>query len=370
MAGGLRVLQLLVSTQPGGGPRHVLDLVLGLQALGWRAVVAGPRDGAMFDHFGQAGVDVVELRTDRLRPATVLRLSRLVRARDIRLIHSHGKGAGVYGRLVARMHGLPAVHTFHGIHFEGYRAAARVAYLAIERGLARWTRIVINVSRAQEREGIALRLFTPTQSRVVRNGIDAAGLTATALDRRNARLALGLTPSAPVVGCAARFDPVKQLDVLLEAVAGIKDDTVRVVLVGDGPETPRLVELARTLGLASRALFPGEVVDAAKLFPAFDVYAAPSRKEGLPLAVLEAMALGLPVVASDIAAHREVLGDSAGLVDASPPAVAAVLGTLLADPGQRARLGAENRARVRSEFDVKGMVRRVDAIYREVLPLE
>ena len=168
------VLELVVSTQPGGGPQHVLTLAPWLRARGWRPVVAGPRDGVLFERFAQSGVEIVRAATDRLRPATLLQLARLVRERGVRLVHSHGKGAGVYGRLVARAHRLPAIHTFHGIHFERYGAAARATYLGLERLLARWTTVVVNVSRAQHDEGLALRLFKPQQTRVIHNGVDVA----------------------------------------------------------------------------------------------------------------------------------------------------------------------------------------------------
>src|SRR5439155_1728318 len=198
------ILELLVSTQPGGGPQHVLAVATWLRARRWRPIVAGPRDGALFDRFRESGIETVELATDRLRPRTLLALRRLVSERGVSLIHSHGKGAGLYGRLV---------------------------------------------------------------------------------------------------GCAARFDPVKRLDLLLRAAARVTDTTLRVVLIGRGDEERRLRALAVSLGLGGRVVFAGEIVDAARLFPAFDVYAAPSAKEGMPLAVLEAMALGVPVLASDIAAH-------------------------------------------------------------------
>jgi glycosyltransferase involved in cell wall biosynthesis len=364
------ILELVVSTQPGGGPQHVLDLSAGLRALGWRPIVAGPHDGSLFERFGAAGIDIAELRTDRLRPATLRRLTRLLRDRSVRLVHSHGKGAGLYGRLAARLLGVPAMHTFHGIHFERYGPVARGAYLALERRLSAWTRTIVNVSRAQEAEGLALRLFTPAQSRVVVNGVDTARLTATALERGEARKALDLDTEAMVIGCAARFDEVKRLDVVLRAAAALGSAAPMVTLIGDGPEQPRLRGLARALGIAGRVRFAGARPDAARLFRAFDVYTAPSRKEGLPLAVLEAMALAIPVVASAIPAHRELLGAaSPGLVPGTPEAFAAALRALCVDAEARARLGAENRARARREFDAGAMVRAIDAIYKEVLGL-
>jgi glycosyltransferase involved in cell wall biosynthesis len=364
------VLQLLVSTQPGGGPQHVLAIATWLRARRWRPIVAGPRDGAFFDRFRENGIETVELATNRFHPATLVGLVRLVRERGVRLIHSHGKGAGLYGRLVARAFGVPAVHTLHGLHFEGYGVAGRAAYLALERQLSRWTRVIVNVSRAQEAEGLALRLFERRQSRVIVNGVDVARLGATAADRWDARAVLGLPSSGPVVGSAARFDPVKRLDLLLCAAARAADTTLRVVLVGRGDDERRLRALAASLELGARAVFAGEILDAARLFPAFDVYAAPSAKEGMPLAVLEAMALGVPVLASDIPAHRELLGGaSPGLVAATPDAFAAALGALLSDPEARGALGAEQRTRARSEFDIRQMLTTVEGVYGEVLGL-
>jgi glycosyltransferase involved in cell wall biosynthesis len=362
------VVQVVVSMRAGGGPQHVLTVALGLRARGWRSIVAGPADGPMREQFRAAGVETATLRTDRLGPITLLRLVRLVRRRGARLVHSHGKGAGVYGRLAARLAGVPAVHTFHGIHYERYPRPLRAAYLALERRLSRMTRVVVNVSRAQEREGLALGLFAPGQSRVILNGVEVARLTATALDRADARATLRLDPAEPVVGCAARLDPVKGLDVLLRAAAAAPRFTL--VLIGDGPEAERLRRLAAGLGVFPRVRFTGEVPEAARLFPAFDVFASPSRKEGLPLAMVEAMALGLPVVASDIPAHREVLGEgSAGLVAGTPAALAERLSAVLADAVLRARLGAENRTRARSEFDVRDMLAALEGVYGEVLGL-
>lgn len=362
------ILQLLVSTRPGGGPQHVALLARGLRARGWEPIVAGPADGALFDGFVKAGIETVELATHRLRPVTLARVLGLVRRRGVALVHSHGKGAGVYGRVAARLTGVPAVHTLHGIHFERYAPPARAAYLALERRLSSWTARVVNVSREQEREGLALRLFDVRRSRVIPNGVDVARLSATALSRGEARAELKLPPDATVVGAVARFDEVKRLDVLVDAVARLRG--LVLVLIGDGAESARLRALAARLALGSRVVFAGERDGAAHLLPAFDIYASPSRKEGMPMAVLEAMALGLPVVASDIPAHREVLGPaSPGLVAGTVDGFAATLERLARDAGLRATLGAENRTRARSEFDARAMLQSLEALYGEVLLL-
>jgi glycosyltransferase involved in cell wall biosynthesis len=361
---GVPVLELLVSTRAGGGPAHVLTLARALGPRGYAPAVAGPRDGPVFDDFVAAGIEAIALATDRLRPATLARVVRLVRARGIRLVHSHGKGAGLYGRLAARLTGRPAIHTFHGLHHERYAAPARAGYLALERALARWTRTVINVSEAQAREGLSLGIFTAAQSRVIVNGIDAAAVEAAALDRAAARRALGLPAAGPVIGCAARFDEVKRLDVLLDVAARLPGDAVHVVLIGAGDEAPAL--RARAAPLGARAHFAGEIPAAARLFRALDVYVATARKEGMPLAVLEAMALGLPVAASAIDAHREVLGPEAPL-GADAAGLAAVVRRFLDDPAARQHAGTANRARVAAGFGAAAMVDAVAAVYGAAL---
>jgi glycosyltransferase involved in cell wall biosynthesis len=195
-----------------------------------------------------------------------------------------------------------------------------------------------------------------------------AALNAEALDRADARAALAIEPGVAVVGCAARLDEVKRLDVLLEAAAAVRAAGLVVAIVGAGAEEGRLRALASALGLHGRVKFAGEIPGAARFFRAFDVYAAPSRKEGLPLGVLEAMALGLPVVASDIPAHREVLGDACeGLVEGTAGAFASALERLLTDRTTLRAWGAQNRTRGRSEFDAGEMVSAMDALYRDVL---
>ena len=365
---GIPVLELLVSTREGGGPRHVHDLALGLRARGFQPYVAGPRDGPVFEELRDAGIETIELATNSLVPSVIREAVRLVRSHGVELVHSHGKGAGLHGRIAARLCGVPAVHTHHGIHYERYPGLGRAAYVGLERWLSRSTAAVINVSRAQEAEGLALGLFRAPRSRVVRNGVDVGRIASDALDRGAARIALGLESGDRVIGCAARFDPVKGLDGLLRAAADLRDPGLRVVLIGAGEELPRMRTLAAALGLTTAARFPGAIPGAARLFRAFDVYVSASRKEGLPLAVLEAMALGLPVVATDIPGHREALGDdSPGLAGPSDEDLAAVLRRWLADPGAARAAGLANRARVAREFDLWRMIDDTARVYREVL---
>lgn len=372
MAEPLRVLEIVVSTEPGGGPAHVHQLVSRLPREDFEVTVAGPGGGAYAERFGKEAAAFVDVRADRLSLHALTAVRRLVVRRRIGLIHSHGKGAGLYGRLAARWAGVPAIHTFHGIHYAGYPVGARAAYLALERLLGGMSAAVVHVSESQSREAAVLGLCPRGRTRLIVNGVDAARLRAAALPRAAARAALGLGPDALVFGTVARLDPVKALDVLLEAFARVSraQPAAHLVVIGDGPEAGRLRALARTLGVDARVRFAGLVADASRLLPAIDVYVSASRREGLPLSLLEAMALGLPIAATRVPGHVDVVAEGVtGILAAQddPAALAEALGALLAVAARREAMGEAGRRRVEDRFGVERMVAETATLYREVV---
>ncbi len=363
----IRVLELLTTTAPGGGPRQVYDLARCLPRSEFEVAVAGPRDGPFFDRFRALGVSVAAVPTGRLRPRPLLATVRLIRRLGIEVVHTHGKGAGLHGRLAARWTGAAAVHTFHGIHYESYRRPLQLLYLGLERRLACWTHTVIHVSPTQEAEARRLGLAAPDRLATVINGVD--------LDEQDRRVAaspltrarLGLGPDVAVLGSVARFDPVKRLDALVGALQFLNRPGVALLLVGDGPEAERLRRQVAAAGLGERVVFAGWLDDPARVHPALDLYVAASLKEGLPLAVLEAMGAGLAVVATDVPGHRDVVkDDETGLLVApgDERALAAAIGALLDDPERRRRMGRAGRARVGRDFAIRPMVEKTAEIYR------
>jgi glycosyltransferase involved in cell wall biosynthesis len=246
-----RVLHLLVTTSPGGGPRHVYDLVRHLPRDEFEVVVAAPRDGVFFDRFKELDVSLVELPVSRLGVSHLPLTKRLARALRIDLIHSHGKGPGLYGRMAARALRIPAIHTFHGIHYTSYPKLGQRLYLALERRLSRMTHTIINVSRSQEAEGLALGLFRPEQSVVVVNGIDVDEVDRALRHCPVRRETLGLGPDDFVVGCVSRWDPVKRLEVMLEAIQRLarRIPCLVLFLVGGGGEEARIRRLVAVTGL-------------------------------------------------------------------------------------------------------------------------
>lgn len=369
MTGRIRVLQLLVTTRLGGGPRQVYDLVRHLPKEEFDLVVAAPRDGIFFERFQEVGAQVAELPIRRLGMRHLLRTIRLIRALGIQVVHTHGKGPGLYGRLAARWAGVPAVHTFHGIHYSGYWRLGQALYLALERLLSHLSHTIINVSASQEAEGLSLRLFRASQSVVVVNGIDFQELHGVIASSPIRRESLGLTPDDLVLGCVSRFDPIKRVETLLRALQLLAPRFPRLILllVGGGGEEERIRRLTAEMGLGSRVIFTGFLEKPVRIYPTLDLYVATSLKEGLPLSLIEAMVAGLAVVATDVPGHRDVVihGETGLLVPPEDPAALVVaIASLLADPDRRRRMGEVGRQRALKEFAVQSMVEGTAEVYR------
>lgn len=362
----IRVLQLVTSTALGGGPRQVLHLVRHLPASEFQVSVAGPRDARFGADLRTSGVELAEVAVDSLGafPLTLRRVTRLVRDARADVVHTHGKGAGLYGRLAAKLAGVPSVHTFHGIHYEGYSGAGRFLYLTLERALARITHTVINVSRTQDEEALRLGVARPGRSAVVVNGIDVGEL---ARRPTNRRAELELNDDDQVVGCVARFDPVKKHDVLVDALAAVTELNPKVVLLlaGEGPEKARIKQRAEELKV--RVVFsPGDLAWSTNLYSSCDLYVSSSSKEGLPLAPLEAMASERAVVATNVPGHQDVVDETTGLLVPldDDAALATAITSLLDDPERRTRMGQAGRVRVLRDFTVQSMVAKTAEVYR------
>jgi glycosyltransferase involved in cell wall biosynthesis len=175
-------------------------------------------------------------------------------------------------------------------------------------------------------------------------------------------------PSRPVVGCAARFEDQKRLDLLLQAVARLP--TVHVVLVGDGTGRPALEELAASLGMRERLAITGWQPDARPYIAGFDVFVLPSRDEAFPLTIVEAMLSSTPVVATDVGSVREaVIDGETGLLvpPGDPAALAAAIGRVLDERGLGARLVANARALASKEFTSTAMAAAYDRLWTGLL---
>jgi glycosyltransferase involved in cell wall biosynthesis len=288
-------------------------------------------------------------------------------------VHTHSSKAGLLGRAAARAARVPhVVHTQHGWSIRVQTSpAVWMAYRLVERVLARATDRIVVVAALDRATGLAHGIGRPGQYTVIRSGIDVAAFSNSASRRREARERLGLPRDAAVVGTVARLAPPKDLESLLHGFAAVAAErpAARLVLIGDGPRRAEAEAMVRALGATDRVVFAGPRRDVPELLPAFDVMVLPSHHEGLPRTIVEAMATGIPVVASGVGGIPEVVVDgTTGLLvpPGDPAALASAVERVLDDPALGLQLVDRARTLV-GEFDAAAMVRRTEALYEELL---
>ncbi len=296
-------------------------------------------------------------------PLAFLRLVRLLRALRPDVVHTFLLVAGLYGRLAALLAGVPVIVATEANVYA--RKAPR--HIWLERLLGPFTWRVVASSKAVQ-QFASRQTWVPIEKMpVLYNAIDFEAL-AGGPSRAEARVRLGLGADELVVGCIGRLTEQKGYPVLLDAFALVapRFPEARLVVVGDGPDEPRLRQQVAALNLGERVRLLGVRRDLATIFAALDVFALASRWEGLPLAALEAMGCGLPVVTTAVGGSVEAIesGESGLLV---PPgdaaAFAAALARLLGDPELRQRLGQEARARSRARFGLEVHLERLARLY-------
>jgi len=299
-------------------------------------------------------------------PRWILRLRRLLRRSDFDVVHIHSPLVAVGARLA--LWSIPpskrprTVVTEHNV-WSSHAPLTRVA----DRLTARPSETHLAVSAAV-RGSLPPAIRDHTQ--VVRYGVDADEVGRHRADRAAARAELGAAEHEVVIGTVANLRATKGYPDLLDAARIVVDELpdVRFVAVGRGPLEDELRSQQARLELGDRFVFLGYRPDALAVMSAFDVFCLPSHFEGLPVALMEALALGLPVVATRVGGVAEVVtdGEEAVLVPPAHPAeLAAALVALARDPQRRAVMGAAALERS-TRFDAPQSVRAVEAVYREV----
>jgi glycosyltransferase involved in cell wall biosynthesis len=297
--------------------------------------------------------------------ARVPAVARWLRAERADVVHAHLPLAGVVARLAGRAAAVPVIYTEHNLQ-ERYHPATRWA----NRLTWRLQRRVIAVS-AEVAESIRRHLGARVPVTVVRNGIETDGPAPAPAELAALRAQCGIAGGAPLVGTVAVLRRQKRLDLWLEAARRLRVElpSCRFLIVGDGPLRGELEAEAGRLGIAEAVVFAGLQSPVAPFLAACDVVMISSEFEGLPLALLEAMAAERAVVATRVGGIPEVVEDgvSGVLVPfGDPAALAAAAAALLAEPERRRRLGAAARRRVEAEFAVARMARELESIYRQV----
>ena len=373
----VRVLHV-VRPAAGGMKAHVLALCTGLSACGFDCEIACPGDSDVVHDALEAGivvhpVPIVGPLNPLRDPFAILALAEVIRERRPALVHAHGSKAGLIARLAVRFAGNPpVVVTVHNhVLYGGISSLMRFLYLRLERWLARRTARIITVSRALTDEMIGQFALPADKIVTIHNGLDLAPyLSGGARERVRARL--GVPAGALLFGIAARFAPQKGLDALVVASVPVleADPDAWLVIAGDGPLLEPVRMQARKTPVRDRILFPGFETDIPGFLSALDLYVNASVSEALGIGTIEAMASGLPVVATAVGGTPEVVDDGVTgvLVPVGrPKPLTDAISQLAGDGPSRRRMGAAGRERAITEFGLDGMLERTAAVYREVL---
>ncbi len=363
-AAPLRVAHVSGEVGFSGGEVQVFLLMEGLRARGHESWLVCPPGSRSEAEARRRGFDVaaVPMRNE-LSLGAARRIAAALRARRPSLVHCHTGRANWLGGLAARWAALPALST-------------RRMDRRVRRGWrTRWLygslmRRAVAISPAVER-GLHDGGVDPARTRVIWSAVDPAALAPSA-PRAALRERLGVADATPCLLVAANLVRRKGVDVLLDACARLAERGAPFALwiAGDGPERGALEARARRHGLGERVAFLGRRDDVGDLLEACDAFVLPSRREGLGVAGLEAMARARPVVASAVGGLAEIVrdGETGKLVAPEDPvALAAALEALLADPALARRLGAAGARRVAEGFLAEQMVDAYERLYREIL---
>ncbi len=362
----LNVMQMTDVTGRGGAEKALVDLALHLDRRRFNVSVCATRSAGNYQHLlDAAGVPSLILeRNSRWDAAKLGGLVRVLRQKRIHVLHTHLFGSNTWGRLLGKLAGVPVIIA----HEHWSSKAEREVW--VDRLLYHLSDRIIVPSQASKTLVMEMEHIPERYLSVVYNGVNMAQFAPQ--DDAAVREELGLAPDAMVIGSVGRLSTDKGgQDGLIRAVAAVHQThpQVRLVFVGDGPLRVGLEALVFELGMSEIVRFTGQRADVSRLLGAFDIFVLPSLREALPIAVIEAMAMRLPVVAARIGGIPEVVEDSVTgrlVPPGDEAALVAVLAQLVADPALVARLGTAGQAHVQSRFTVEQMVGRVGQLYEEL----
>jgi len=356
MSEKLTILQYITPSRLGGAEEYFLRLIKSLRAAGHRVIVVTKRDTPLRFEIEKCDVELHAWHTrGKGDIATLGRLCRLIRRNRVDVINTHLTTASWLGNMAGRLTGVPVVAHVHAADSKTFFQFAHYL-VAIAKGVEQHL-----LAQGVPQEKIHLLYY----------GIDLERY-AHALPVREAKVRLGLPEEARTVGVVGHLSPRKGHRFLIEALHRIEAETgpVHAVFAGEGDLEETLREQAAALGMSERVHFLGFRRDVIEVVSAFDVFVLPSLKEGLSIAVMEAMSLGRPVIATNIAGMPEVVRDGeTGLL--VPPedvdALAVALVKLLNDPAFAARVAHNGRRFLEEKFDQRDCLAEVERFFHRVV---
>jgi len=367
----VRVLETIRQGKIGGGESHLLNLVEGLDKSRFEPIVLSFTDGPMVDRLQQMGIQTEVIYTER--PFDISKwgkVKRFIADNGIQLVHAHGTRANSNVYWGTKKLNLPLVYTIHGWSFhEDQQPLIKKIRIMGEQLLTRKTDVNISVSAANQRSG--QKYIPGFQSVHINYGIDQRKFDPSR-PPKDVRSELGIPKDVTLVLFVARFTHQKQPLRLISAFAKVvkQRPDLRLLMVGDGEQKQQALDMVKQLGIESQVIFSPFRQDVPDVLASADIFVLPSLWEGLPIGLLEAMAMGKAIIVTRVDGAPEVIQHNEnGLLipvetmdEAIPQAI-----LQMTDPALRARLGEQARNTISSTFSVATMTRQVEAIYNKLL---
>jgi len=355
----------------GGTERQQAELIKRLPADRYEQTVAAMEKGAFAAEVEQRGVPVIEFPFTsfyNIRAArNYLALARLIRRQRFHLVHCHNFYSNIFGTIAARLAGMKTIITSRrdlgGMFTKTQLRVQRLAY--------RFSAAVLANSQGVKRFLIENEQVPETKIHCVYNGIDTDRFTPQE-PASDAAESLGIAPGSPVVGMVGNLHPWKGFDVFIRIAAAVNASRpgVRFLIVGDGPQRGALEQMARELHVEQSVTFAGARGDIPEILALMSVFVLSSPAEGLPNAVLEAMACGLPVVASNTGGVPETVNDGETgflVLPGDTAGFAEKILQLLGDPARAKQMGQAGRRAALENFSCESLVKNTQALYDEIM---
>ncbi len=367
----IKIIQAIRQGKIGGGESHVLDLVKHMDKSRFEPIVLSFTEGQMMDRLDAIGIENYVIHTERPFDFSKWQeVKKLMKEKEIDIVHAHGTRAGTNVFWPARRLGKPLLYTVHGWSFhDDQQVLVKRIRVAIEKYLTGKTDLNISVSQSNQDTG--KHYFSGFRSKVINNGIDLERFDPL-LNYADIRSEFGVEDHAVLIGYIARITKQKDPFTLLKAFKKVSliHDEAKLFVVGDGELKEEAEALCATLGLNDKVIFAGYRTDVPHLLNAFDIYCLPSLWEGLPIGLMEAMAMKKAVVATEVDGTRELLmhGENGYVVKPKDiDAMAEYLGKLVVGEKLRRDVGHHARATIEKNFNIKAMVRETEEAYLSLL---
>jgi len=366
----MRILLLTTHLNIGGIGTYTVSLAKALKAKG-RDVYVASSGGALVPELKSAGISHIDIdifTKSELSPKVfraVFEISKIIKRFNIDIVHSQTRVSQVAGFFASKLSGIPMVTTCHGFFNKNIGRAI----------LACWGEKVIAISGAVEEN--LVNYFGVDKSRIslIYNGVDTGKFLKdfSKEEKDNLKDKFGIKKDCGVIGMISRFTPDKGHDTLLYAFRGILKDkpNTQMVFVGDGDKKQDIVNLAQKLNLSDSAVFIKPQLDTVEALSVMDIFMfTPARREGLGLALIEALAAGKPVVATNVGGISSVIEDNVNGIltePSKPELLAEAVLRLLGDETLCARMAASGRETAVRKFSIAEMADKTEGVYKEVL---